>query len=118
MIYHKDCGNILRIDITSQVRVLATFSIVGKFTAQVTELSFHRMNKNKIPIKYFCRKCNRNTTERDILISKCDNCNKKKEISEMRVPSESGGVYCEKCIKRFSDEKIYTISIKDIKLPG
>jgi late competence protein required for DNA uptake (superfamily II DNA/RNA helicase) len=119
MIYHEKCGNILRIDLSESTRILADFSIVGKFTAQVTELSFRKSGKTRIPIKYYCVKCKRIVEEKEDVVSKCDRCGEINDVKQSKVPAESGGIFCEKCIERFSgDEKIYSVSIKDIKLPG
>lgn len=116
MIYHKKCKYILKIDISPVIKILADFSIIGKFTAKSTTLSFHRITNKKIPIIYYCKKCNENVDDFDEMVSSCDTCGNIFPSIEMKIPQDSGGLFCPKDIKRFSDEKCYPISIKDIKI--
>lgn len=116
MIYHKPCNFIIKIDISEVVKILADFSIMGKFTAQATTLTFHRLTNKKIPIIYYCKKCNKNVDDFDEMVSPCDSCGKIFSSISIKIPQDSGGLYCSNCIKRFSDEKCYSISIKDIKI--
>ena len=118
MIYHKPCNYILKIDITEIIKILADFSIVGKFTAQSTGLTFHRISNRKIPIIYYCKNCNKNVEDFDEMVSPCDACGKIFPSADMKIPQDSGGLFCPECIKTFSDEKCYPISIKDIKIGG
>lgn len=119
MIFHKKCKYTIKADLSESIRVLATFSIIGKFTAQATECSIKkRTHSGKAPLVLFCEKCNRIVKDFDEVICPCDSCGEVIELSKIKIPVESGGMYCSECIKKFKDEKIYSVSVKDIKLPG
>ena len=119
MIFHKKCKHVVKADLSESIRVLANFSIVGKFTAQTTECSIKKRTRSgKATLTLFCEKCNKIVKEQTELICPCDSCGDTFELPEIKIPTESGGMFCPKCIKRFTDEKIYSIIIKDIKLPG
>jgi DNA-directed RNA polymerase subunit RPC12/RpoP len=118
MIYHKKCGNILRAEITPEaVKLLANFSFVGKFTAQITELILWRTELNKIPLNYFCTNCAEKVEDEDDFIFLCSNCGDSFPVKNLRIPTESGGLFCEKCSEKFKlQEKLYTFSLKDIRI--
>lgn len=119
MLYHKKCGNLLRAEISPDaVKLLASFSLTGKFTAQVNNISLHRTGVSKIPLIYYCVKCNKNVTEEDDeFCFMCSSCGKEFDLESLRIPQDSGGVYCEDCVERFStEEKIYSFNVKDIKV--
>ncbi|PNX51825.1 MAG: hypothetical protein BV456_01735 [Thermoplasmata archaeon M8B2D] len=118
MFYHKKCGNILRAEISSDaVKLLATFSISGKFTAQIKELLLWKTGISKIPISYYCTNCDSTISEEADISFLCNGCGKEFDISEIRVPTESGGIFCEKCSKKFEEhEKLYAFFVKDIKI--
>ena len=107
MLYHAKCGCILKIDVTKSVRVLADFSVTGKYTAKPTKIELMKVTGDRITIDYFCKKCNRVVTKDEEMISSCDGCGKAHDSKEMEIPEESGGFFCPKCIKRFSEEKTY-----------
>lgn len=118
MLYHKKCGNILRAEINSDaVKLLATFSLSGKYTAQIKEVMLWKTGLNKIPISYYCTHCDSLVAEETDMSFVCNSCGKEFNVSELRIPTESGGIFCEKCSKKFEEhEKLYTFFVKDIKI--
>ena len=115
MLYHKECGNILKIDLSGSVKPLAEFTIIGKFTAKPVKVDLHKINDGRSPIIFFCKKCNRVVENDEEMVCSCDNCGNPHSSKDMKIPVDSGGIFCPDCIKRFSDEKTYSISIKDFK---
>jgi DNA-directed RNA polymerase subunit RPC12/RpoP len=118
MLYHKKCGTILRAKLTEDsVKLLATFSIVGKYTAEVKEIVIYPTGLSKIPLSYFCLNCGQTVEDENQIVFVCNSCGKDFLIKYLRIPTESGGIFCVECSKRFEkEEKIYTLSIKDIKI--
>jgi DNA-directed RNA polymerase subunit RPC12/RpoP len=116
MIFHRQCNYILKADVSKATKMLANFSVAGKFTAQITELTIHKTGIKKLPIIYFCARCNTIVEDQDDMICHCDSCGNISNIKEMKYPKDSGGIYCEKCSKRFEDETLHSLSIKDIRI--
>ena len=116
MLFHKECGSIIKIDMKDSVKCLAEFTIVGKFTAKPVRIEIFCENDKSTPIIFYCKKCRRDVEKDEKMVCRCDKCGGVFDSKTMKTPTDSGGLYCEKCIQRFSDEKIYSISIRNFKI--
>jgi len=117
MLYHDKCGNILKAEISpDMVKLLASFSIQGKFTAKVKEMVLYKTDTMKIPLSYFCIRCNKTIENIEEIVFICSNCGRDFPLSDLKIPAESGGIFCKKCSERFEGETLYNFSLKDIKI--
>lgn len=117
MFFHKPCSYAIKADVSGSVKILAGFSIIGKFTAQITECSITKnRNSGKIPLVFYCERCERIVEDTDEIVCPCSSCGEVTDFNKIKVAAESGGIFCPSCIKRF-DEKTYSICVRDIKFP-
>ena len=106
---HKDCGSTVAIDVGDLVKVLANVSCDGN-SLRLNSVQLYPISGRPVETKFFCPSCG--NIDLDNLIGVCTHgCDKKVEIEKLFLASESGGVYCGNCVKRFEhSEKLIPVS--------
>ena len=116
MLFHKKCGDLLKLDLGKSVKCLAEFTVVGKFTAKPVRIELMLVTDKSVPIVFYCKKCHRVVEKDEEMVCRCDRCGDIHDSKTMKIPADSGGLFCEECIERFSDERTYPISIRNFKI--
>lgn len=101
MIYHKKCGNNVYLDIGGHVIIVVTYGILK------TSLKVSRgdiiITEDKFPSEFICTDCGEKQIKPEDLFTICMNCGNQLEIKDTLRPSQSNGLYCKECIKKFID---------------
>lgn len=106
MFFHK-CGQPIMIKMARSY--YGQPSITQQKIRLITIVSESEDDEKKI---LYCQKCKEEITEQKLndLLGYCSYCKTTKPITELFVPSKTGGIYCEEHLKEFySDEKYNTL---------
>lgn len=113
-IYHKECAGRVKVDLTESAKLTSHVTISNKGELVPVTLSIKRVT-NYVNLKFVCTTCSKDDFvekgDWENLVFQCENCGGSGTKDEMKVPRDSGGVYCQKCSERFgTDESIGRLS--------
>lgn len=103
--FHQGCGGRVLVDVTSSYRMLADVTAtIG--SNQLSTIEIHVYNVNEVCDKtiYWCLNCDSEVSLDEVGFT-CRSCDRELSLSEGRLPSETGGIYCESCFECRCDEE-------------
>ncbi|PNX46007.1 MAG: hypothetical protein BV457_08460 [Thermoplasmata archaeon M9B1D] len=109
LIHTKDDG-LVYFDLTKCINIFGE----GQPNFNNSDIMINKITLNnftaKTKVKLICSKCSEEPSLEHIKVA-CRNCKEIFSIENARVATKSGGVFCEKCIERYSkDETVVGLS--------
>jgi len=101
--YHSNCGGSVYLNLSNLILFISSFT-PGKQYVRIGmgDLTFKESEKTTFPAKFFCSKCESGEISSGSLYSYCSNCGKNFKVSELEKVTETGGIYCNSCVKTIS----------------
>ena len=118
MLYHDRCKSSALVDVTQSFKLLAEISIASDVnSSQTAQIHIYQDSDVIEEIIFRCSSCGP-ISIKDIS-GRCRNCGEFKPVTELSIPRDTSGIYCDICIKRFNDEKhtkLLTLLTKPIRI--
>lgn len=91
---HNRCGQTVYVNIAESIRFLVSYGL-GKNVLRIGTGDI-QTDKDVFDVEFYCTSCATNVRHEDVE-ARCGNCGDVHPLDELFKPSESGGMYCERC---------------------